>query len=95
MKMNAMTKNDPMPRGNCDLICHFLGMSDWRNWLGHTCPVEEVVGLNPGRDTCLVWNYGKSFNPSILGGWILNLKRPAGGHLRAVFCAILGINLLL
>ena len=45
-----------------------LGMSDWRNWLGRTSPVREVVSSNPGRDTCLVWNSGKFCNPSFLGG---------------------------
>ena len=45
-------------------------MSDWRNWLGRMSPLQEVVGSNPGRDTCLVWNYGKFCNPSFLGGRI-------------------------
>ena len=54
-------------------------MSDWRNWLERTSPVQEVVGSNPGRDTCLVWNSGKFCNPSYLGGRKL---RPVGGHRR-------------
>ena len=65
-------------------------MSDWRNWLGRMSPVQEVVGSNPGRDTCLVWNSGKFCNPSFLGGQI---KDPSEGT--AVFRAILGTNLLL
>ena len=47
-----------------------LGMSDWHNWLGCTSPLQEVVGSNPGQDTCLVWNSGKFCNPSFLGGRI-------------------------
>ena len=31
-------------------------------------PVQEVMSLNPGRDTCLVWNSGKFCTPSFLGG---------------------------
>ncbi len=46
------------------------GMSDWHNWLGHMSPVQEVVGSNPGQDTCLVWNSGKFCNPSFLRGQI-------------------------
>ena len=67
------------------------GISDWRNWLGRTSPVQQVVGSNPGRDTCLVWNSGKFCNASFLGGRID--KDPLEGT--TVFRAILGINLLL
>ena len=55
-------------------------MLDLRNWLRRTSPNQEVVGSNPGGDTCLV-----------LEGRID--KDPLEGT--AMFREILGINLLL